>query len=184
MILTCGIFAQSSNYILKAGNQRYIDSTGINSGTSHYANVFLFDVRLENHSSDTLEYSGGQIYLQTDSACFNGGEPVFYLLDTQLPEGLLFSEVAAYTVGDSVQLCCPNKRFIGRGHGYKVAPGGNVLIGNFGLKTTAANGFATETVNIRWRDYLNSDNPLTKITVSKANKLVSIYKDCSYVVGQ
>ncbi len=184
MIMTVSVFAQTGMYTLSIGNQRYIDSTGLSSTTAHHANILLFDVRLENLSPDTLEYSAGQYYFQADSASFNDGEPVFYLLNSQLPEEMLFSEVEAYDMGDSVQLCCPNKKLIGKGQGYNVAPGTSVLIGIFELKTTAESGFAAETISIRWRDYLNSDNPLTKIVAAKANRFINLYRDCNYVITQ
>lgn len=175
------IFGQNKLLHLSITNQRFADVSNPSSESSLRTSLLLFDIVLQNASSETVEYSSGQIFLQTMTRYLNGGTAFFYLVNSDLPDSLLFKSVAAYENLDTLQLCCIPKKPLGRGKGFHLAAGNSMKIGTFGLKTTSSAGFSEEPAIITWRNYINSALPFTQIIATKGTKLVEISKECDYL---
>lgn len=180
LLFSAFIYGQSEPYRLSLENIRYIDSTSLSSDVEHGENVMLFDIFLRNGSEDTLEYNGGQVFLQVNTHLFNDGDINFYLLDSEFPQPALFSRITAVTNMDTVILCCFPKKPAPRGHGCKITSGHSAKLGTFELKTSNIAGFNREPFVISWRSCFNSSLPFTGITINKKSRLTDVSRNCTY----
>lgn len=175
-VILCGIVLPQTNSIqLSITNLR-------NDSTVNNSNNLIFDITLLNGTADTIEYSGGQIYLQMHKYWVSGVAPNFIFRATSLPDTLKYANAFVRESGDSLQLCCTARRPVGRGKGFKIAPEDKVLLGTFVLIPKDSSGFPNGTPIINWRTYQNAASPYSMITLTRNNKLVDVSRECLYQV--
>jgi hypothetical protein len=180
ILLSFRMFPQEIPVSLRLMNIRVSELARIPENKKHKPNCIEFDVYLKNQSSRAVMYALGQYYFQMRKSDFNDGIAEFGLKASGLPEKMQFAEIAPYTVGDSIQLCCPARIMRGRRRDFKIPAGDSVLIGTFVVRTDAQEGFKSMPPNIKIRTYRNAGFPFTKMGVYVDDKAVDVWKTCTY----